>query len=73
MCQAMFLGVRDASGNKMGEASTHTGLTFQNVNDAVEITQDLESECLDLWIMFQDYNVTLNKSPNLSKPQFIHI
>lgn len=69
MCRALFLG----AGATLGKVSTHTGLTWQNVNSVVEVTQDLASECLDLGIMFQNSNVTLNKSPKLCKPQFIHI
>lgn len=69
MCQALFLG----AGATPGKVSTHTGLTLQNVNSVVEVTQDLASECLYLGIMFQNSNVTLSKSPKLCKPQFIHI
>lgn len=46
------LNAENTSRNKMGKVFAHIGLTFQNVNDVVDITQDLESECQDLGIVF---------------------
>lgn len=68
------LGAGDISGNKMGKLSAHpVGLTLQTVNGVVEITLEFESDCLNVWILLQYFSVTLNKSSNISEPQFIHV
>ena len=66
-------GVGDTSGKKMGKVCPYPELIFQTGSGVVGSTQVLELECLDLEILLWHFNVTLNKSLNLSEPQFIHV